>query len=306
VTRSWFPQAIRTVVQGTVTSLGRVGAACSSVIVAALLIGQIDLSWRGALLTIAVPGVLLAVAFGVIFRNSPREHPWTNRAEQEEIEAGIPAATPGRVRFRLDGPTRATLAMLLLYAFFSTFADMLYVFWIPTFLVDGKGLSRVYMGWFAMLPLLGGAVGGIVGGTLNDACLRRTGGSRWARSGVAFTGKFLAAVLIVTSLAVPDGRLVMVLLLACKFFGDWSLPTLWGSITDMAGKGAGTVFGVVNTVGSIGGFAAGPVLGYLKEEYGWEGLFLGVGAAYLAAAVCWLFIDCTVRLRFANGAPRET
>ena len=110
------------------------------------------------------------------------------------------------------------------------------------------------------------------------------------------SGKALAAVLLVTSLAVSDGRWVMVLLLGCKFFGDWSLPTLWGTITDMAGKGAGTVFGVVNTIGALGGFAAGPVLGYLKQRYDWTGLFLGVGAAYLAAALCWLFIDCTRRL----------
>jgi sugar phosphate permease len=107
-------------------------------------------------------------------------------------------------------------------------------------------------------------------------------------------------VFIVSSLAVTDGRWVMVLLLGCKFFGDWSLPTQWGTITDMAGKGAGTVFGVVNTVGSIGGFAAGPFLGYLKQVYGWEGLFLAVGVAYLIAALGWLFIDCTRRLEFGS------
>ena len=49
-----------------------------------------------------------------------------------------------------------------------------------------------------------------------------------------------------------------------------------------------------------GGFAAGPVLGYLKQVYGWEGLFLGVGAAYLTAALAWLFIDCTRRLEVGS------
>src|SRR5262249_48832698 len=158
-----------------------------------------------------------------------------------------PAVSGTRVALRLNGPARVSLVMLLVYAFFSTFADMLYVFWIPSFLRDGKGLSPQAMGWFAPLPLVGGAVGGMVGGVLNDVLLRKTGRSRWARSGVALTGKSLAAVLIVTSLAVPDGRWVMVLLLGCKFFGDWSLPTQWGTITDMAGKAAGTMFGVVNT-----------------------------------------------------------
>src|SRR5205823_3762469 len=167
--------------------------------------------------------------------------------------------------------------------------------------------SLTEMGWFAPLPLLGGAAGGLVGGALNDVLLRRTGRPRWVRSGIAFTGKFLAALLLLASLAIPDGRLVMVLLLACKFFGDWSLPTQWGTITDIAGKGAGTLFGVINTVGSLGGFTAGPVLGYLKENYGWEALFLGVGAAYLAAAACWLFIDCTVRVHVSRAVDaRET
>src|SRR5207248_163334 len=133
-------------------------------------------------------------------------------------------AAPG-FRALLGGPARGSLLMLLCYAFFSTFADMLYVFWVPSFLVEGKGLKPSDMGWFAPLPLLGGAVGGFVGGALNDVLLRRTGRSRWARSGVAFTGKMLAAALLVTSLAVGDGRWVMVLLLGCKFFGDWSLPT---------------------------------------------------------------------------------
>src|SRR5262249_50773044 len=208
----------------------------------------------------------------------------------------IPPSAAGGTPWHLDGPTRVSLVVMLVYAFFSTFADMLYVFWIPSFLVEGKGLSQTDMGLFAPLPLLGGAVGGIVGGVLNDVLIRSTRRPRWVRSGVALMGKSLAAVLIVASLAVPDGRMVMVLLLGCKFFGDWSLPTQWGTITDMAGKAAGTMFGVVNTVGALGGFAAGPGLGHLKQHHGWEGLFLGVGAAYLAAALSWLLIDCTRRL----------
>jgi sugar phosphate permease len=320
VTRNWFPPEVRTSVQGVVTALGRVGGACAPPLVAAVLMAGLGLSWRDALVVIALPGVLLALAFLVVFRNTPDEDLRINRAEWKPVEATapevpseqvairdtvstsiptahqIPMAPPRRPSLRLDGRAGASLAMLLTYAFFSTFADMLYVFWIPSFLVEGKGLSNTAMGWFAPLPLLGGAVGGMVGGTLNDVLLTRTGRPRWVRSGIAFTGKFLATVLLLCSLAVPDGRWVMVLLLACKFFGDWSLSTQWGAITDMGGKGAATVFGVVNAVGSLGGFVAGPVLGYLKQRHGWEGLFLGVGVAYLLAALAWLFIDCTRRV----------
>src|SRR5262249_6452858 len=174
VTRSWFPAGVRTSVQGTVAAMGRVGGACASTLIATLLISRLGLSWRAALVVIALPGVLLAVVFWAVFRDSPREHPWTNRAEREGIEAGSPPAVARtRAALRLDRSIALSLVMLLLYAFFSTFADQLYVFWIPSFLVEGKELRREAMGWFAPLALLGGALGGVVGGALNDLFLRR-------------------------------------------------------------------------------------------------------------------------------------
>jgi len=297
VTRSWFPLAIRTSIQGTVTALGRVGGACASLVVATVLMGSFGLSWRSALVVLALPGFLLAVAVSVVVRSIPQGHPWTNAAEQQLIERGEqPVRAGAPLRLNLTAANVRNLSMLLFYSFNSTFADMLYVNWIPLFLVEAKKMSSLDMGIFAMLPLLGGAVGGVVGGMLNDGLLRLTGNRRWSRSGVAFTGKVLAAGLIALSVVVADGRLAMVVLLACKFFGDWSLPTLWGTITDLGGRASATLFGLVNTVGAIGAVVAGPVMGYLKETFGWEGLFHGVAAVYLAAAVAWLFIDCTRRL----------
>ncbi len=297
VTRHWFPASVRTSVQGVVTAFGRVGAACCPVILATLLMGTLALSWRLSLFVIAAPGVFLALLFWLAVRNSPPEHPWCNRAEQEVIEAGsTPSSAGQRGSLLLNRGSLFNLAMLLVYAFASTFQDQLYVNWIPLFLTEGKGLDDRAMGLFTPLPLLGGAAGGILGGVLNDYLLRRTGNRRWARSGIAFTGKFVAAGLVVASVQMTDGRLAMVVLLAARCFGDWSLPTQWGTITDVSGRASGTVFGLVNAVGAAGGFVAGPVLGYLKQQHGWEGLFLGVAGMCLLAALSWLFIDCTRRL----------
>jgi sugar phosphate permease len=296
-TRSWFPLTIRTTVQGIITALGRLGGACASVVVASLLMHRLGLSWREALVVIALPGVLLAAAVWLVFRNGPRDHPRVNAAELHLIEGDEPPPAPGiRPRLRLRGAGGSTFVLMLVYAFFSTFADAFFVNWIPTFLVEGKHLSGLEMGFLAMLPLLGGAAGGTVGGILNDLLLRWTGRRRLARCTVAFTGKTLAAVLVALSVRAPDGRTAMLMLLACKFFCDWSLPTQWGTITDVAGRAAATIFGVVNMVGAVGAFVAGPIMGSLRQHGGWEGLFFGVAAAFLASALTWLFIDPTKRL----------
>jgi MFS family permease len=295
VTRNWFPGSVRTSVQGLVTAFGRVGAACSSLILATFLIGMLGLSWPVALWVMAAPGVVLAAAVWVAARNSPREHPWTNPAEQVLVQGG--AAPPaGRALLYLNGAALFSLAMMLAYSFLSTFQDQLFVFWIPSFLKEGRGLGDVEMGLYTTLPLLGGAAGGILGGVLNDVLLRRLGSRRWARSSIALTGKLVAAGLIALSVQVPDGRQAMVILFVARLFGDWGLTTLWGTITDTAGRASATVFGLVNTLGAVGGFLAGPVLGYLKEQHGWEGLFLGAALCSLLAGLCWLFIDCTRRL----------
>ena len=259
--------------------------------------GMLGLSWRAALLVLAAGGIVLAVIFWLGFRNSPREHPWSNQAEADLIAGGMAAAVSvERPRFHLEPGHTITLAGLTAYSFASTFADQLYVFWIPQFLEEYKGLTKSQMGVFAMLPLLGGALGGAVGGALNDLAIRLTGNRRLGRSAVAFTGKLLAAVLIALSLLVNDGRWVMVVLFACKFFCDWSLSTVWGTITDIGGPVAGTLFGSLNAVGAAAAFLAGPVMGWLKQTHGFDTLFLTVAGMYALAALCWLAIDSRCRL----------
>jgi ACS family glucarate transporter-like MFS transporter len=297
MTRTWFPLASRTSVQGVVTAMGRIGGACAPVLLVYFLMGRLDLSWQTALTIISVPGMALGVAFWLCVRDSPRQHPLANRAEAELIEAGTP---PPSIRKRppllLTPASAFSLAMIFVYIFTSTFQDQFYVNWLPKFLKDDKGFDNETMGLFAPLPLVGGAIGGILGGILNDVLIRHWGNRRWARSVVAFTGKAMAAILVLASLAADDGRLIMLTLVAARVFSDWSLPTQWAAVTDMGGRAAGTLFGIVNTVGIAGGVCAGPVFGYVIEQYGSAGLFYGVATMCAIAAASWLFIDCTQRL----------
>jgi sugar phosphate permease len=305
VTHSWFPPSIRTSVQGAIASLsGRAGGACASLIVATLLMGTLGLGWRAALVVIGAAGALLGVVFWLLFRNCPAEHPWANAAEQREVNAGdLRIGKSARPKLALGVANLLTLGAMLVYAFFSTFVDQFFVNWLPLFLREGKSLSQAEMGVFASLPLWGGALGGAAGGILNDFLIRRTGSRRWTRTGVALTGKALAAVLLAASVSLADGRAVAVALVLCKFFGDWSLSTQWGTITDIGGRAAGTVFGTVNMVGAVAGVLANPVIGQVKQDYGWGLLFYFLAALFATAALAWLFINADRRLVTEEEAP---
>ena len=292
ITRSWFPPSVRTTVQGIVgVAAGRVGGACAPLVLGTLLLHVMGLGWRESLAWLAGAGVLLALATRFILRDSPAEHPGVNEAERQLIGGDAAGGKPTEVVYQWRPVVLVSLGFLMLQCFTSTFADALFVYWIPLFLEEGKGLSKGAMGIFASLPLIGGALGGIAGGLLNDLLIRRTGNLRLARTTIGLAGKLVAAVLVIVSLGIDSGEWMMVVVAVAKFFTDWSVPTLWGAVTDIGGPRAGRVFGMVNMVGAIGGFAAGPILGATKQAYGWPVVFWLIAAVYVASALCWLAVD---------------
>ncbi|MBP89543.1 MAG: hypothetical protein CMJ64_23010 [Planctomycetaceae bacterium] len=302
ITKSWFPLSIRTSLQGFVATLsGRVGGAVAPLLIGVLLMGTLKMSWQSSLYALASVGIFFAIGFWLLFRNHPVEHPWVNDTECELIQGDEPEEGPGtKTRFNWSFAATSNLALFMAASFCSSFADNLFVFYMPQFLVEEKGFTPAQMGTFAGLPILGGAIGGMLGGILNDVLIRVTGNRRFARSFIASGGKVIAALLIGASLFAEDGRMVMVVLFFCKFFSDWSQPTWWGTVTDIGGPASGRVFGMVNTVGSIGATVAGPVMGYVLLGYGWSSLFLFVGGVYVLTAIFWAFVNCTRRLVIAE------
>ena len=156
--------------------------------------------------------------------------------------------------------------------------------------------SAEAVGLFASLPLWGGALGGFVGGVLNDWLIRLTGSRRFGRVAVGLTGKVTAALLIALSLRFDDGRTMMLVVGVAKFFNDWSQPSVWGTVTDIGGPAAGRVFGTVNMAGSIGAIIAGPFFGAVVQRAGWDALFWAVVAIFLVSGLSWLAIDPNKRL----------
>lgn len=293
VTRSWFPLSLRTFVQGAVSTFsGRLGGASASLIIAMLMMGQFGLGWRSSLLLLAALGIGLAAAFWLVLRNSPAEHPWCNDAEKESVAGAVTSSVSTSAATVWNRAGFFSFGALLVHSFTSTLPDMFYVNWIPTFLRD-RELSLTEMGFYASLPSLGGAVGGLFGGTLNDVLIKLTGSRRFSRSAVGLTGKVVSGGIMAWAMTLDDGRAVVGAFTLSKFFTDWSLPTQWAAVTDTAGQSTGKVFGLMNTVGSAAGIVAGPLIGYLKQYYGWDVVFYVLSIVYVVSGLCWLAIDCT-------------
>lgn len=305
--RDWFPQNVRTTLQGSVGVLaGRLGALGSSLVFGSLLLGTFGLDWRSATWMLVAVGALHFLWFAVSFRDVPRKHSRVNEAEALLIEGSSlestasPQVAPARIStaqlLRLTSPrSLLNLTLLSVQSLLSTFADNIYSNWMPLFLAQVHQLDFKRMGVYSALPLLGGALAGFMGGYLNDYCIARTGNRRWARIGVAFAGKGAAAALLLVALLFYDSPyLFCAMLFFVKFFGDWSLATSWGVVTDIGGRATASVFAFNNSVASIGAIAAPIAFGYLADHHGWKTVFATVAATYALCALSWLVIDCTL------------
>lgn len=316
ISRTWFPRAWRTTLQGLVaTTSGRLGGAASPILMATLLMGYAGLSWRVALLIISGTGLLFAVAFWWLYRESPATDERVNESERAtiaegelaEVSAGlksVPATLPWRTALR-----SLSLAMLSVQQALAAGADVIYVSLMGSFFLDRFGASLGGAGLLASLPLLGGALGGVVGGSLNDVARRRLG-DRWGRPAVGFAGPLIAAVLMLVVVRQPTALAAGLGLFAVKFFVDWNQPSAWGAASDLGGRFTGTVFAIVNTAGTVTSILCPPLFGRILDwsttqhsaggeivkQISYTPLFLTIAAIYLASSLTWLFVDCRQRL----------
>jgi ACS family glucarate transporter-like MFS transporter len=310
--QSWFPASIRTTLQGLagITS-GRLGGMCAYLLFGSLLLGVCGLDWRTATYLFAASGVVFAAIFALLFRDSPANHPLANQAEialLDDRSKFLSAPSDQKVKIAellrsIRPRALANLIVLNVQTILSTLADNIYSNWIPLFLWEVHGLKFEKMGVYSALPLLGGAIAGFIGGLLNDWAIARTGNRRWSRTAIALVGKGLAAVLLLIALAWYSNPYVFcIFLFAVKFFGDWSLATSWGVVTDIGGRATASVFAFNNAVAGLGLICAPPLFGFVAQRYGWPAVFSTVAATYVLCALSWLAIDCTIPVVNANAA----
>ena len=310
LTRKWFPPQVRTTVQGWLgVFFARFGGASANFLIGTLLIGAIGLAWHNALLLLAALGGLLACVFYALVRNEPAQHHWCNQAEAELVTDGQEAVNQQPVsardlarslfliRSRGDALVTLNVLLLCLAAGMSTVADAFYSSWLPYFLREVHGLEYKEMGIYSSLPLIGGALGGVLGGFVNDWAWRRRPGSRWVRAVIGCAGKGIAVGLLLLALTQYDNPYTFCwLLFPVKIAADISLATRWGAITDIGARYTASLFAIVNAVAIVAGIIGAKLYGYLipldvSDAGQWKGVFYFVTGAYALCALFWLCVD---------------
>lgn len=319
---NWLPFGERGFGQGAVWFAGRLMGGLTP-LVWWLVVLQGGMSWRDAFFIFGILGIAWCVIFALWFRNRPEEKPSVNEAELRLIGAGRHDTGAGHANvpwFKLLGSMNLwALCMMYFFAAYGWYFNITYLprFMEQQFHIDvSDGVGRVLMGG----PLWLGAVGCLGGGLLTDWFIRRTGNRKWGRRIFGVVGHVVCAFCYLLAIFATDNVWFFFLAISfAAFWNDLTMGSAWSVCQDIGRRYAAIVAGCMNTIGNLGGAAAGWVTGKILSlslsDYaaahdmavdkldpaqkvvgilpGYHVNFISFAAVYVVAALLWLRIDAT-------------
>jgi len=286
---SWMLTTERGFAQGLTHAASRLGAALTPPLVVFLML---RFGWRAPFLLFGFLGVVWSGVWYWYYRDTPAEHRQTNLAERDLIEnsIGFRVARAQAVPWRRILGSSSMWTLSLMYFCYGYSIDI-YLDWFPKYLNEHRGYNLTQMGFYASLPLLAGAAGDLLGGTISDRCARRFGNLKFARRTVAFIGFVIAAITIIPATYTSSSSASVLYSCAAVFGLEITVGVAWAIPLDIGGEYAGSIASVMNTFGNLGSAVSPVLLAYFVGFYGWNMPFMVCSALCVIGAVLSLGLD---------------
>jgi ACS family D-galactonate transporter-like MFS transporter len=293
---AWFPKEMRGSLQGILHACSRSGGAVSAMIVVAIVVWTGN--WRYVFFILGVLGLAWAIAFYVMYRNSPSDVPRVNPEELAYIR-GAASTTPEAPQQRavpwgqIFASPDIWLLTLAYFAYGYTF--WIYITWLPTYLTEARHLAFGALALAVTVPLAGGVPGDLVGGWLSDEIYKRTGSLNLARRTLIAVSFIGTVVFIVPALFAGNVALAIILFALAMFMLECAVSNCWAVAMDLGGRNfAGTVSGFMNTGFGVAGILSPLVFGILVDRTGsWRAGFMVGSTLLILGAIIILFVNAT-------------
>ena len=297
--RKWIPFESRARASGMVALGGRIGGTLAPFLTIWLVVSFGN--WRTSLWIDGVTGLLIALLFWKVARSSPHDHPKVNSAELAligRIDAEKPLTTEefksalkSFVKSRSLWCNSASQSLLNLgWGFLVT--------WLPTFLVEERGVGQVEGGRLLTYVLAFGMLGQVAGGYYCDWSTRRYG-LRWGRIIPMSSSMFVCAAAYLCCPFVESTVLLIACCATVSFCTDLANPAMWSFMGDVGGRATAAAGGWGNMWGNFGASAGALLVPWLLKVGGGDGkilVFFTLAGAFVLAGLIILPMDATKKL----------
>lgn len=302
VVREWFPPGERGLATAIFNAGTFAGPAFSAPLVAWLLMKE---GWRISFMITGSVGFLWVVLWLKFFRK-PAECPWLPEKERKYIlaqtnSAAKATASPKGTLLRLM--RRKTMWGLFLTQGCCAYTMLLFLFWLPSYLVQSRHMSLVKASWFTSVPYVAAVVLGLLIGKLSDLILTPEAVRQGKRRTLLIVFIVLSSIVLVTNM-VANQYLLLVLVsvsLTC-ISSALSLnialtnDLVWNS--EMVGSAVGFLILGGNIFGSLVPIATGYIVKWTGSFD--MGFYLAGILLLIAALIC--FTMTRRPLSFDNAA----
>lgn len=166
-----------------------------------------------------------------------------------------------------------------------------YMFWIPKFLNNEKGVKIEVIGKLYWIPFLALGISNIFGGYLSDFILRRTDNLNLARKCIMGFAALLTIPAAFVVLNPSTDKVIAIMVIAFFAHGMW-ITNYITSISDVFGKSlTSTVVGLSGTAGALSSVIINPLMGKIINGYTYDPLWIYSGVMY---SVVFIFFICAM------------
>jgi len=261
----WFPKRERALATGLFNAGTNVGAVLAPPLVIWL---ALKWSWKEAFILTGSLGFLWLVFWLALYR-PPGQHPRITARELRHIQSDA-LAEAGESGAKI--PWQKILGYRQAWGFITAkfMTDPIwwfYVFWLPSYLKQGRDFSAREIEYFAWIPFLAADVGSVAGGWLSSFLIKRG----WTINGARKTAMAVCAFCMPAGIAAvfaPKAWMALALIsVATSAHQGWSANVFTLASDMFPTKDVGSVVGLGGAGGAIGGMIIAPVAGYILKWF---------------------------------------
>lgn len=251
--------------------------------------------WRWSFYVCAGIGVIFALIWYLVVRNRPESVPEI-QLEQDATQFASGAAGQNPAR-REPVPWARLLKSpsvwgLILGYFCQGYPIYFYYTWIFIYLTRVRGLTVQQGGIWGTLPYISIAILAPFGGLFSDFLSRRMG-KRRGRQIAVWTGMFASALLLWMGSRAHNSITAVVLLAGASGSNMFAAPTFWATSIDLTPQFAGSLSGLMNMFGNLGGWLSPILTAYIAIRVGWAQALLVAALITVASGLCFIFVDAS-------------
>ena len=286
----WFPHKHRALAMGI--AIG--GAALGAVIAPPLTVYLTSIfGWRG---TFAATGLFGAiwVLLWLIFFHKPRKSPFITKKELTEIENDAleqerKKTGPGKATIPLKQILRAKETWgLISIRFLLDPVFYFFMFWIPKYLSEERGVSFERIGELFWIPFFALGISNIIGGGVSDRLIKSGLSVNLARKLVMGLAALLTMVAPLTVVASNAEIAILFMSLIMFAHGFWITNYITVTSELFGNNATSTVVGISGSAGAIAGLLVNPLIGRIVENYSYLPMWIVSGIMYPLAFIILL------------------